>query len=160
MSLGLDALERSIDRDDVEIPTRRTFPPLLNGMARRATPEEKELVRIKLAAGKPLPEDSSEWERREVFVIEHNGIISGCVCARQVWQVEPLYLFPEFEEHAPPVTLRRAVFKLARAMENWLRSRGVCWYFGYIEKEPMQKVAEDYGMIPVYRKGLMFGKDL
>jgi hypothetical protein len=132
----------------------------INGTTRRATPYEKELCRLKLSQGKPVPEDTSEWEMREIWVIEHNGIISGCVGARQVWQVEPLYLFPEFVRDAPPITLRRAVFRLARAIETWLRGQGAHWYLGYIEKKPMQRMAREYGMIPVYRKGKVFGKDL
>lgn len=132
----------------------------INGTVRQATPAEKELVRLKLSQAKPAPEDASDWQDREVLVIEHGGVLSGCICARQVWQVEPLYLFPEFVAQAPPVTVRRAVFKLARACEGWLRAQGAHWFFAYIEKKPMQRVAREYGMIPVYRKGKLFGKDL
>lgn len=135
-------------------------PTLIDGQVRQATPEEKELCRLKMTQGKPIPEDTSDWQDREVWVIEHGGIVSGCLCARQVWQLEPLFLFPEFAAQAPPVTMRRAVFKLVRTVEAWLRTQRACWYFGYIERKPMQRVAREYGMLPVYRKGLMFGKEL
>lgn len=133
---------------------------MIDGIVRKATPEEKELCRLKLSQGRPIPEDASDWQRRQVWVIEHNGVISGCLCARVVWQLEPLYLFPEFVRDAPPVTLRRAVFKLARHFEAQLRRWRQSWYFGYIERKPMQRVAREYGMVPVYRKGKMFGKDI
>lgn len=132
----------------------------LDGIVRKATPEEKALCRLKLGQGKPIPEDATEWEKREVWVLEHNGIISGCLCARQVWQLEPLYLFPDFAADAPPLTVRRGIVKLLQAFEAWMRDKKACWYFCYIEKKPMQRMARSWGMFPVYRKGKMFGKDV
>jgi hypothetical protein len=133
---------------------------MIDGKVRLATIEERKLVFLKLGQAKPLPEDATNWTERDVWVIEHNGVISGCVCGRWVYQIEPLYLFPEFVRDAPPVTLRRAVFKLARTIEGWMKDHGIRFYFAYIEKKPMQRVAREYGMVPIYRKGKLFGRDL
>lgn len=132
----------------------------INGTVRRATPEEKELVRLKLGQVKPIQWDTSDWGNREIWVIEHGGIVSGCLVARRIWQLDSLYMFPEFDESAPPVTVRRAVFKLLRAFEGWMRERGFWYYFAHIGRKRMQRNATEYGMIPVYRSGKMFGKEL
>lgn len=135
----------------------------INGVVSIPTPEDLKYIRNKMLQDKPLPIDCNQLEQRIVYVIKHNGIVSGCIAARLVWQIEPLYLTPEFERTAPPVTLRRAVFKLARAMFAWLggpeNRTGIRWTFAYTESKKMQKLAREYGMIPLYRKGKFFAKD-
>ena len=131
----------------------------IDGIISIPTPEDLKYLREKLRQAN-LEHD--ELEKRIVFVIRHNGIVSGCIAARLVFQIEPLFLTPEFARDAAPVTLRRAVFKLARAMFHWLATEnktGIRWAFAYISKKPLQKLAEEYGMIPVYRKGKFFFKD-
>lgn len=134
----------------------------INGVVRPATKQDLAYLRNKLQQANM---EHGDLEKRIVFVIEHGGIISGCVAARLVWQIEPLYLTPEFAKNAPPVTLRRAVFKLARAMFDWLCDRsknttGIYWTFAHITNKKLQPLALEYGMLPVYRKGKMFAKDL
>lgn len=132
----------------------------IDGIVTIPTPEDLKYLRNKLSQSSY---ESGDLEKRILFVIKHNGVVSGCVAARLVWQIEPLYLTPEFERTASPVTLRRAVFKLARSIFGWLAGpdnrTGVRWTFAYISKKPLQKLAEEYGMLPVYRRGKFFAKD-
>jgi hypothetical protein len=132
----------------------------INGIVVVPTPEDLKYLREKLRQSNI---EYIDLEKRIVYVIKHNGIVSGCVAARLVWQIEPLFLTPEFERDASPVTLRRAVFKLARSIFGWLigpeNKTGIRWTFAYIEKRKMQKVTKEYGLIPVYRKGKFFAKD-
>ena len=132
----------------------------IDGIVVVPTPEDLAYIRNKLLqAGL----EHAELERRILFVIKHNGIVSGCIGARLVWQIEPLFLTPEFAKTASPITLRRAVFKLARTMFGWLagaeNKTGIRWTFAYITKKPLAKLAEEYGMLAVYRKGKFFFKD-
>lgn len=132
----------------------------LNGIVLVPTPEDLKYLREKLRQAKL---EFNELEKRILFVIKHNGVVSGCVAARLVWQIEPLYLTPEFQRTASPVTIQRAVFKLARSIIGWLggpeNRTGIRWTFAYIERKAMQKVTEEYGFTPVYRKGKFFAKD-
>jgi hypothetical protein len=132
----------------------------INGTVRPATPQDLAYLRNKLdQAGL----EAENLNKRILFVIEHGGIISGCVAARLVWQIEPLFLTPEFVRDAGPVTIRRAVFKLANAIFQWLASSenktGIYWAFAYVSKKPLQRLAKEYGMTPCYRKGRFFLKD-
>ena len=137
------------------------MPELTNGTIRPARHEDLPLLRLKL---QQEGEDATDLEKQVVFVIEHNGIISGIADARLVWYVGHVHLFKNFQRSAPPVTKRRAVFKLIRAIEEWLRNPlnnpGPRWYVAHIRKRKMQESALDYGMMPVWRKGKMFVKDL
>lgn len=105
--------------------------------------------------------DAHHLEERIVYVVEHGGIVSGFTSARLVWQVEPLCIFDEFRRNAPPMTLRRSVFYLARAITHYiLRSpenkTGIRWLFAYIESKRFQKLAREFGMLSVYRRGKLF----
>lgn len=131
----------------------------IDGQVRLATEEERKLVYLKLTQAKP-PEDASDWDERQILVIEHGGAISGYIGARLIWQIEGVYLFPEFVRDSPPVTLRRAVFKLIRGMEQWLRNCGARWYFCVITRKDTQKNAVEYGMRRIYKKSKIFGRDL
>lgn len=133
----------------------------IDGIVTIPTPEDLKYLRNKLSQANL---EHADIERRVLFVIKHNGIVSGCIGARLVWQIEPLYITPEFARDASPVTLRRAVFKLARSMFTWLGDRttnttAIWWTFAYVEKKKMQVLAKEYGLIPVYRKGKFFAKE-
>lgn len=131
----------------------------IDGIVTIPSPEDLKYIRAKL---QQAGYEHIDLEKRIAFVIKHNGVVSGCIAARLVWQIEPLFLTPEFTRDAAPVTLRRAVFKLARSMFHWLATEnktGIRWTFAYISKKPLQKLAEEYGMIPVYRKGKFFARD-
>jgi hypothetical protein len=132
----------------------------LNGVISVPTLEDLKYLREKLRQAKL---DCDDLERRIVFVIKHGDVVSGCVAARLVFQIEPLYLTPEFTRDASPVTLRRTVFKLANAMMGWLagpeNQTGIRWAFAYIVKKPMQEATKEYGFTPVYRRGKFFAHD-
>lgn len=101
-----------------------------------------------------------------VFVVEHGGIISGFVQARMAfWQIEPLCIFDEFRKHAPPMTLRRAVFGLAKAVTGFIGDRkqnttGVHSFFAYVESKRFQRLATEFGLLRIWKKGKMYGMDL
>lgn len=132
----------------------------INGEISVPTPADLAYLKNKLEQSN-LPQD--HLEQRIVYVIKHNGIVSGCIAARLVWQIEPLYLTPEFDRDASPIAKRRAVYKLARAMFEWLagpeNKTGIRWCFGYITKKPLQRLARDFGMLAAYRKGRFFIKE-
>lgn len=110
--------------------------------------------------------ESHDLDRRILYVIKHNEILSGCIGARLIWQIEPLWLTPEFDRDASPITKRRAVYKLIRAMEAWLgdstkNTTGLNRYFGAISNKRMEKVALEYGMKPaVYSRARLMWKDV
>lgn len=137
------------------------MPEPINGIIRPATLEDLPLLRSKL---QQEGEDTTDLEKQIVFVIEHNGVIGGVATARLIWYVGNVHLFGEFKRRAPYVTVRRAMFKLVRAIEDWLRipanNPGPRWYVAHIRKRKMQESATDYGMLPVWRKGKMFVKDI
>ena len=133
----------------------------LNSIVVVPTPEDILYLREKL---RQANHEFADLEKRILFVIKHNGVVSGCIAARLVWQVEPLYLTPEFQRDAGPMTIRRAVFKLCRTICNWLggpeNKTGIRWTFAYIEgKKEMQQYVQDNGFVPVYRKGKMFARN-
>lgn len=129
----------------------------INGIIRPATLEDLPLLRLKLQQEN---EDATDLDKKAVFVIEHNGIISGMADVCFIPYVGHVHLFKTFDRAAPPVTKRRAVFKLIRAVEAWLRENsGTRYYVAHIRKPRMQRNALEYGMLPVWRKGKMFVKD-
>jgi hypothetical protein len=133
----------------------------LNGEISIPTAEDLKYLREKLRQANL---ECDDLEKRIVFVIKHGGVVSGCIAARLVWQIEPLYLTPEFKRDASPVTLRRAVFKMCRKIVEWLggpeNKTQIRWAFAYIEgKKEMQLYVQENGFIPVYRKGKFFARD-
>ncbi len=87
----------------------------IDGIVTVPTPEDMKYFRLKLEQANL---EYLDLEKRIVYVIKHNGVVSGCIAARLVFQIEPLFLTPEFKKHAAPITLRRAVFKLCRSMSH------------------------------------------
>jgi|SRR5579884_40651 len=100
-----------------------------------------------------------------VYVAEYDGRIIGFTAARLMWQIEPLYLTPEFIKYAPHFARQKATLGLIRAIEGWIADRtrnttGVYWYFCYIKGRVMQRLAEAYGMIRSYHHGRFYVRDV
>ena len=134
----------------------------IDGIVVVPTPEDLIYIREKLRQAKL---EFSDVDKRIMFVIKHNGVVSGCIAARLVFQIEPLYLTPEFLKDAPPITVRRAVFKLCKSICAWLGDRtqnrtGISWTFAFIPKsKEMQEYVQEYGFIPVYKRGKFYARD-
>jgi hypothetical protein len=135
----------------------------LNGEISIPTVEDLKYIREKLRQDNDPPNDLEHLERRIMFVIKHGGIVSGCIAARLVWQIEPLYITPELKRDAGPVTVRRAVFKLCRKMMEWLggpeNKTGITWTFCYTQNKNLQGYVQEYGFLPCYSKGKFFVRD-
>ena len=106
-----------------------------------------------------------DLEKSVVWVVEVGGIPSGFIDVALVWQVKNLCIFPEFRRHAPPFTLRRAVFRLAQAATSWVRGQirangGPCSLIAYVETKRFARLCKSWGMIPLSRKGRFFGQEL
>ena len=135
----------------------------LNGIVVIPTPEDLKYLYNRLAQ---TNNENHDLDKRILFVIKHNQVLSGCIGARLIWQIEPLWLTPEFDRDASPVTRQRAVFKMIRTMENWLsdptkNTTKLHRYFGAISNKKMEKVAIDYGMKPaVYHRARLMWKDV
>lgn len=101
-----------------------------------------------------------------LYVAEYDGQKVGLCAGRLVWQVEPLMLFPEFQENAPHFAQEKATYMLIRALDHWIASpenaTGITQYFCFILKRRMQTLAQAFGMLEVYwQKGSkMFGKNM
>lgn len=97
-----------------------------------------------------------------VFVIEHGGIVSGAYIARPLFEGE-LILYSNFKRDAPPSAIRRAIFRLATAMKSWIGSKendSPCRsLISNIEDVAFGELAKDFGMLQVYKKGIVVGFD-
>lgn len=109
-------------------------------------------VTIDAKTGQELPPTSI------VFVIEHGGIISGAFIARPVFEGE-LILYSNFKRDAPPSAIRRAIFRLATAMRNWVGSeenQSPCRsLISNIEDDTFAALAIEFGMAQCYKKGIV-----
>lgn len=100
-----------------------------------------------------------------VYVAEYQGEIVGFGAARMLWQIEPLYLFPEFKKHAPRFARARATLQLIRELDAFIMDpkrnlTKVHQYFCFIVDRVMQKLALSYQMLPAYKGGKFFGRKL
>src|SRR5258708_2363015 len=135
----------------------------LNGIVVVPTPEDMKYLYNRLAQ---TGNENHDLNRRILYVIKHNQVLAGCIGARLIWQIEPLWLTPEFDRDASPVTRQRAVFKLIRSMEAWLgdptkNTTGLNRYFGAISNKRMEQIAKEYGMHnATYRTARLYWKDV
>lgn len=100
-----------------------------------------------------------------VYVAEYDAKIIGFGAARLMWQVEPIYLTPEFIQFAPHFARQKATLGLIRAIEGWIADRarnttGIYSYFCFIKRRVMQQLAEAYGMWRIYTGGRFYGRDV
>ncbi len=120
---------------------------------RPAAPEDLEtLNRLQRHAGNEL----IDLRRAVVFVAEIEGKIEGFVAGRLMFQVEPLWVSPALNN---PTTRRRVTLGLARAIEGWLKRQPYPWarnYFAYIRDAVFQRLAEAYGLRPIYGHGKFY----
>ena len=98
-----------------------------------------------------------------VFVDVYDGQLVGFGAARLIFQVEPLYLFPEFKKNAPKFAQKRATYQLIKALDAWIfdperNKSGIRQYFCFILDKTMQKLALAFNMLPAYTGGAFFGR--
>lgn len=98
-----------------------------------------------------------------VYVAEYDGLVVGFGAARLVFQVEPLFLFPEFKKHAPRFAVKRATLRLIQELDEWIfdperNKSGIRQYFCFILDKTMQKLALAFRMLPAYTGGAFFGR--
>ena len=126
---------------------------------RPARSEELAYLQAKLREEQPLWEQVNLFESK-VLVAEYQGRIVGFGAARLVFQIEPILLFQEFKENAPPFAHRRATLSLMRALDQWIHSpdnvTGVRTFFCFIVDRVMRKLAAHYGMVRVFTGGKFF----
>lgn len=114
---------------------------------------------------KRLAESSHEeiaLDRARAWIAVKDGAIVGVLCARMVWQMEPLYLFPECENK---ITRSRAMFRLYQIAESWIGDRtrnltGIHWFFGITRSKEVLKWADRIGYRRVYEGAAMLVKHL
>lgn len=127
------------------------------------------MITVRPARGADLPglfaalEESGnelvDLRRAIVFVAEEDGVAAGFIAARLIWQVEPLYLLPAWRARQPKSAWRRATLLLAQAMDGYIRSQtgiDLRCYYAYIRDGVFQRLAERFGLRPVYRTGKWF----
>lgn len=100
-----------------------------------------------------------------VYVTEYDGQLVGFGAARLMWQVEPLFLFPEFKKHGPGFARKRATYLLIRELDAWIfdperNTTKIFQYFCFITDRVMQKLALSFQMLPAYVGGKFFGRRL
>ena len=116
-----------------------------------------------------LKEQASYFEQVDlrkmiVFVAEYEGKIVGFTGARQVWQIEPILLTPEFVKTAPHFSQQKATLGLINIITYWLKDTRnnpyLRFFFCVIKGRTMQKLAAHWGMLRIYQKCGFYGKDL
>lgn len=105
---------------------------------------------------------AGDLENAIIHVVEHGGIVSGAFVARPMYEGE-LILYENFIRDAPPAAVRRAIFRLARATRDWIASpenvSGARSMVCCIEDEHFAQLAQEFGMLQVYKKGIVVGID-
>lgn len=117
--------------------------------------------------------ESPTWEqvdlsRSIVFVAEQDGKLIGFVSGRLIWQVEPLFIFPEYKKSRAPGVhhmRRKAALKLFHAIDGWLADRnlnttGIYSYFCHVIDRAVMRVDKHLGFVRLYPGGRLYGKDL
>lgn len=95
---------------------------------REARSDEIPLLKEKLAASDM---ERIDLDAARVWVALEEGAIVGFVSLRMVWQMEPLYIFPECRKR---MARRRAIYGLYREASAWMGDRkrnlsGIHWMF-------------------------------
>jgi hypothetical protein len=129
---------------------------------RPARPDEIEIIQADLSKDK-------RWEQVDltkgiVFVATKDGEIVQYIQSRLVWQVEPLKWMRGKKKTLNAHEQKKSTYRLIFAMERWLRDPHhnpfVRFYFCTIKNKVMQKLAQSFGMLPLYNGCRFFGKDL
>ena len=128
-------------------------------LARPARAEEIPYLKEMLAKSE---HEQVDLDLARVWVAEDEGKIVGLLAARMVWQIEPIYLFPEVTNK---LSRSRAFYKMYRAFEAWLgdRSRnktGIHWFFAVTYSPAVKAWAERIGYHRMYKGAATFVKHL
>lgn len=113
------------------------------------------------------------WEQVDlsrgiVFVAEEKEEIVGFISARMIWQVEPLFLFPEYmksRKRGVHHLRRKASWMLFHALDSWLADRsknttGIYTYFCHVVSKAVMRMDKHLGFARIYPGGRLYGKDL
>jgi hypothetical protein len=129
---------------------------------RAAKPEDIPylLERLKESGGETI----DLW-KTPAWIVEEPGVdgtpqILGLLAIRLVWQMEPMYVFPEVKNKA---SRRRACALLYNAAEDWLRNRelngsGIYWAFAILRKVGVRSWAKAMGWRHQYKRAPMYIK--
>lgn len=126
-------------------------------------PARKEEIPFLTEKARELGWHRDDLEKSLVWIVETDGVPSGFVDLRLTWEIKNLAIFPEFRRHAPPMTLRRAVFALAKVAMDWARNqtaegKGPNCLIAYVETKRFARLCKSWGMIALDRKGRWFGQ--
>lgn len=127
--------------------------------ARPARADELPYLRTRLAESE---HEQVDLDAARVWVAEEDGRVVGLLAARMVWQIEPVYLFPEVTNK---VRRSRAFYRLYRAFEAWLADRaanrsGVHWFFAVSYSSAVKAWAARMGYHRIYKGAATFVKHL
>ncbi len=124
---------------------------------RAARPEDIPYLteRLKQSGGEVI----DLW-KTPAWVVEEDGVILGLLAIRLVWQMEPMYVFPEVKRKA---SRRRACMLLYNAAEDWLRNRdlnrsGIFWAFAITRRVAVRTWAKAMGWRHQYKRAPMYIK--
>jgi hypothetical protein len=109
-----------------------------------------------------LGHERVDLRRSMVWVSEDNGLITGMICQRLVWQMEPHIVFPEVTNKT---TRRRSALLLAKAAESFIADRmrnttGIFSYFFVTKSRTWAKLAEHFGCTRIYKRCMTLGRDV
>lgn len=126
---------------------------------RQAYAEEIPFLRAQL---KKTDGEQIDLDQARIWVAVHEGKIVGMLPARMMWQLEPLLIFPEYEN---PITRSRAGLLLYRAAEKWLGDRsqnrtGIHWFFAITRSKAVKGWAQRLGWFRQYRGAATYIKYL
>jgi hypothetical protein len=140
-----------------ERPARIEELPYLQERLNESDNEKVQLYRVVTRDGKDFIEPTVLC-----WVTEKDGKITAMLPVRQIWQAEPLYVFPEVSSKSER---RRCAFLLPRAMEKWLGDRtlnktGIYSYFFVTGSRAWTRLALAFGCLRIYKGCSILGKDL
>lgn len=109
-----------------------------------------------------LGHERIDLKRSMVWVTENDDVLTGMICQRLVWQLEPHIVFPEVTNKT---TRRRSALLLAKAAESFIADRvknttGIFSYFFVTKSRAWARLAEHFGCTRIYKHCMTLGRDV